>query len=190
MRPAAGRRSHLCDRLSVRRSNARSGRRSQRGSATLLAVTMVGVLGVTALLVALLGGVLADQRRVEAAADLAALAAAGALQEGADGCAAAVANARRNHASVETCSTDGEIVTVTVGLRTHLVAGRRLALHARARAGPVGLQDTAALQQGGGCLREGPLQEAGGRLRGGPLQEAGGLQRSGAVQREGGGGAS
>jgi len=151
VRPGPGRRSDLRERFSGWRSNRPTDRRSERGSTTLLAVTMVGVLGVTALLVAVLGGVLADQRRVEAAADLAALAAAGALQEGADGCAAAVVNARRNHASVERCSTDGEIVTVTVGLRTHVVAGRRLALHARARAGPVGLQDAGLQRAGGGA---------------------------------------
>ena len=119
-------------------------RRDQRGSAALLAVTMTGVLGVTALLVAVLGGVLADQRRVESAADLAALAGAAAHQDGRDACEAAAHAAARNRASVERCSVDGDVVTLTVGRLTHRVVGRRLALHARARAGPV------ALQRGGG----------------------------------------
>ena len=53
-----------------------------RGSASVLAVVLLGVLAATALLVAAIGGVVVDQRRVAAAADLGALAAASALQQG------------------------------------------------------------------------------------------------------------
>src|SRR5690242_21875494 len=73
-----------------------SGRRGPRGSAAVLTVGLTGVLLTVSVLVAALGGVVADQRRVEAAADLAALAGAGAAQAGRDGCAAAQRTAARN----------------------------------------------------------------------------------------------
>jgi len=109
----------------------------QRGSAAALVVGLSGVLVTLTLLVVVLGGVVADQRRVEAAADLAALAGAGALQLGRDGCAAAGDTARRNGGDLERCAVDGDVVTVEVGRDSPVVLGRRLALVGRARAGPV-----------------------------------------------------
>ena len=88
------------------------------------------------LLVAVVGGIVADQRRVEAAADLAALAGAGAVQAGRDGCAAAGETAGRNGGALRRCALDGDVVTVEVGRDSQVVLGRRLALVGRARAGP------------------------------------------------------
>jgi len=111
--------------------------RRSRGSAAVLAVGLTGVLVTVTVLVAALGGVVADQRRVEAAADLAALAGAGAAQAGRDGCAAAQRTATRNGGRVRRCAVDGGVVTVSVGRDSRLLWGRRLALVGHARAGPV-----------------------------------------------------
>ena len=110
---------------------------TSRGSAAVVAVGVLGVLTTVALVVGSLGGVVADQRRVEAAADLAALAAAGALQAGDDPCAAARVTAGRNGAGLVGCAVAGEVVTVRVERRTGSVLGRRFTLNGHARAGPV-----------------------------------------------------
>ena len=114
------------------------GRRAahQRGNAAVLVVGLTGVLVTVTVLVAVVGGVVADQRRVEAAADLAALAGAGAVQAGRDGCAAARLVADRNGGDLRRCAVDGDVVTVEVGRDSQVVLGR-LALVGRARAGPV-----------------------------------------------------
>ena len=111
--------------------------RGQRGSATVLALGLVGVLAFATVLVAAFGGVVADQRRVASAADLAALAGAGALQDGADPCAAARSSADRNGARLGRCSVDGEVVTVRVLREAGPVLGRTLEVSSRSRAGPV-----------------------------------------------------
>jgi secretion/DNA translocation related TadE-like protein len=108
----------------------------QRGSAAVLAVVLVTVLAAAALLVSSVGGVVADQRRVESAADLAALAAAGAVQAGHDPCFAAATSARRNGARLAACSLTGEEVTVRV-TRRRVVLRHVVELSGRARGGPV-----------------------------------------------------
>ena len=105
------------------------------GSAAVLAVVLVAVLATAALLVSSVGGVVADQRRVESAADLAALAAAGAVQAGGDACSAAATSVRRNGGRLAGCSVAGEEVTVRV-TRSRLVLGHVVGLSSRARAGP------------------------------------------------------
>jgi secretion/DNA translocation related TadE-like protein len=112
-------------------------RRDQRGSATVLALGLVGVLAFATVLLSALGGVVADQRRVASAADLAALAGAGALQDGADPCAAARSSAARNGASLDSCRVDDQVVTVRVLRAAGHVLGRRLEVSSRSRAGPV-----------------------------------------------------
>jgi secretion/DNA translocation related TadE-like protein len=102
----------------------------------VLAVVLVGVLAVAALLVALVGGAVTDQRRVESAADLGALAGASAAQRGRDGCAAAVAMVARNEARLTSCSATGGTVTVRAARGTRLLLGLRFTLTSRARAGP------------------------------------------------------
>jgi len=116
---------------------------TQRGSAAVLAVTFMGLLVAVALLATAIGGVVVDQRRAESAADLAALAGAGAAQAGEDPCWAAAVVARRNGARLGGCATDGVVVTLTVTRPSRLallrLVGAGLTLRAEARAGPVPL---------------------------------------------------
>ena len=117
-------------------------RRDQEGAATVLVVPFVGVLALVTVLLAFQGGVLVAQRRVQAAADLAALAGAAALQRGEDGCAAASAVAGRNGALLSSCQVSGGAgragrdVVVTVERDGPAVLGRSVTVEASARAGP------------------------------------------------------
>lgn len=108
-----------------------------RGSASVLAVVLLGVLAATAVLVAAVGGVVVDQRRVAAAADLGALAAASALQQGEDPCAAARSVAGRNGARLAGCAVQGQVVGVRVTRQARLLLGHRIQVSSQARAGPV-----------------------------------------------------
>ena len=111
----------------------------QQGSAAVLAVGLVGVLVAVTALVAALGGMVVDQRRVEAAADLAALAGAAAAQRGNDGCAAARSVARRNDGRVDRCTVAGSVVEVRVVRTGRQVLGRRVTVRSTTRAGPAGV---------------------------------------------------
>ena len=97
--------------------------RGQRGSATVLALGLVGVLAFAT--------VLPTAGRVLLARG------AGALQDGADPCAAARSSADRNGARLGWCSVDGEVVTVRVLREAGPVLGRTLEVSSRSRAGPV-----------------------------------------------------
>ena len=108
----------------------------ERGSATVLATVLVGVLAAVTALVAVVGGAVADQRRLEAAADLGALAGASAAQRGEDACAAAGPVTGRNGADVTACSISDDVVTLRAGRVTREVLGMRFTLAATARAGP------------------------------------------------------
>ena len=114
-------------------------RRDQRGAATVLVMPFVGVLALVTVVLAFQGGVLVTQRRVQAAADLAALAGAAALQRGEDGCSAASAVAGRNGARLSGCQVSGNTghdVIVTVERDGPAVLGRSVTVEASARAGP------------------------------------------------------
>ena len=106
------------------------------GSATVLATVLVGVLAAVTALVAVVGGAVTDQRRLEAAVDLGALAGASAAQRGTDACVAAGSVTASNGARVTSCSVDGGVVTLRAGRHTKRVLGLRLTLTAIARAGP------------------------------------------------------
>ncbi len=100
---------------------------------------LLAVLVLVALLLAFQGGVVVAQRRVQAAADLAALAGAGALQQGRDGCAAAAVLAARNGARVRMCrisGTEGREVRLRLVREGPSLFGRAVDLEASARAGP------------------------------------------------------
>jgi secretion/DNA translocation related TadE-like protein len=112
---------------------------SQTGSAAVTGTVMVAVLAVVAVFVAAVGGAVADQRRVEAAADLGALAAAAAVQMGRPACAAAGTVVRRNGARLGSCVGSGEVVTVRALRDTRPLLGRTFQVSSTARAGPVGL---------------------------------------------------
>ncbi len=115
----------------------------EAGLAAPLVVTLAGLLLVLTLLGGVLGRLLVDQRRVSAAADLAALAGAGALQLGREACAAAGRTARSNDAELVTCTVTGEQVVVTAAVRSSGspgvfgLVGRWVAIEAVAQAGPV-----------------------------------------------------
>jgi secretion/DNA translocation related TadE-like protein len=109
---------------------------SQRGSATVLGTVLVGVLATVTVLVVVVGAAVVDQRRVQAAADLGALAGAAAVQRGEDGCPAVAALVRRNGARLTACVVQGQEVLVRTSRRTALLLGHRFTVTSAARAGP------------------------------------------------------
>lgn len=113
-------------------------RADERGAATVIAVALIGVLVSFGFGCAGAGSVVVAHRRAQAAADLAALAAAGARERGEDSCAAARGIARRNGTRLSSCSVQGDDVVVGVHAVTVPLLGQRYVLAARARAGPAG----------------------------------------------------
>lgn len=111
-------------------------RRGQRGAASLLATACVGVLLLVGAALAVVGAMVADHRRAQAAADLAALSGATALQRGRDACAEAGRVAAANEASVERCRVAGQDVVVSVRVTGPRWLGQQADLEGRARAGP------------------------------------------------------
>jgi secretion/DNA translocation related TadE-like protein len=111
--------------------------RDQRGSATVHAAWLVGLLTTVALLATAVGSVLVGQRRAAAAADLAALAGAAAVQRGTAGCESAADIAGRNEARLVSCEIVGDVLTVQVSTEVRSVFRSSFELRARARAGPV-----------------------------------------------------
>lgn len=103
----------------------------------MLATVLVGALAMVTLMVAVVGGAVADQRRVESAADLGALAGASAAQRGQDGCAAARSVVARNRSRLVACAVAGDVVTVRAARATRPLLGLRFTLTSTARGGPV-----------------------------------------------------
>jgi len=116
--------------------------RDEEGVAVVIAVGVASIL----VFVALVGGgvtaLVAGHRKVQTAADLAALAGAGAVQRGAQPCVAASHVASRNGSELRQCDADGQVVLVELELRLPEMFGGRV-LRARARAGPVGMASSA-----------------------------------------------
>ncbi len=110
--------------------------RPDRGSAAVLATVLAAVLTTTALAGAALGGLLVAERRVAAAADLAALAAASALQRGEPACPSARAVALANTATLTACAVRGDVVEVRARVRVSSLLRQVVAVSARSRAGP------------------------------------------------------
>ena len=115
-----------------------SRQRSQRGSATLFAVAVVGVLVLVGAALGVAGAMLNAHRVAQSAADLAALAGAQSLARGEDGCAAATAIAEANGATVDSCEVAGLDVRLQVTVTGPHWLGQRHDLSAQARAGPAG----------------------------------------------------
>lgn len=111
-------------------------RPTELGSATVLATILIALLATVALACSVLGGLLVGQRKVAAAADLAALAGAGAVQQQGQGCSAAQTVAAENGGTLSGCQVSGEVLTVEVTRRVDTLFGRTLDLTSRARAGP------------------------------------------------------
>jgi secretion/DNA translocation related TadE-like protein len=108
------------------------------GSATPVAVAMMAVLLAITVACVYLGSAVIARHRAQAAADLAALAAAGRLTQGRDGaCAHAVTLAESMHATLADCSVVG--LDVVVAVEVPVALGRLGSASARAvaRAGPV-----------------------------------------------------
>ncbi|MEN0128808.1 MAG: Rv3654c family TadE-like protein, partial [Brevundimonas sp.] len=114
-------------------SSLRRWRERDRGSGTVLLLAVVGVLAVVAATIGLLAAAQSARGRAQSAADLAALAAASAWQDGwGDPCSIAAVAVRRNAARLASCEAlPGGVVVV--GVSVWSPAG---AATAEARAGP------------------------------------------------------
>lgn len=108
----------------------------ERGSATVNATILVGLLTLAALVAASAAALYVGHRRAATAADLAALAGASALLNGGSGCDAAGGIARANHAELVRCETAGGVLTVRVSFEVPTMLPASLAVPAVARAGP------------------------------------------------------
>jgi secretion/DNA translocation related TadE-like protein len=113
-----------------------AGRQGQHGSASLLVVTLSGVVLLLGLAAAFVTATAAAHRRAQSAADLAALAGAVAQQRGDDACSGAADVARGNEAELLACEVLGEDVRVTVRVSSPELAGHTWEVQGRARAGP------------------------------------------------------
>ncbi|HSE72700.1 MAG TPA: Rv3654c family TadE-like protein [Nocardioidaceae bacterium] len=111
--------------------------RPEQGSVTPYAVMAVAVLTAVAMVAAAVAGVVVGQRRSAAAADLAALAGAAALQRGEAACPAAGDVASANGASMRACDPVGEEVGVEVEMEVRTLLGLTWTASDEARAGPV-----------------------------------------------------
>lgn len=110
--------------------------RDERGAGAVLAVSMLGLLVTVTVGVSGAVGVVGAHRQAQSAADLAALAGAGALQDGGAACARAAAIAERNGASLRRCRVQEWDVKVEV-TRSLRLPGGAVELAARGRAGPL-----------------------------------------------------
>ena len=112
---------------------------AEAGFATIVVLGLAGALLAFGALLACLGAVAVARHRAAAAADLAALAAAGHLLEGtARACSVASAVARGQAATLLSCASDGTTVTVVAEVRPPGSLGRLGAARSTARAASVG----------------------------------------------------
>lgn len=109
---------------------------SQRGAVTPLLMASASGFVIVALMQHVIGAAVVGHRQAAAAADLAALAGATAVQHGTEGCPAAAAVAALNHARVSECSVTAQVVTVRVQCPLPRMFGQELIVEAQARAGP------------------------------------------------------
>jgi secretion/DNA translocation related TadE-like protein len=111
-------------------------RRGERGAASLFAVACLAVLLFVGAALGVVAAMVHTHRIAQSAADLAALAAASAVADGLDGCAAAARIAAANGAAVHSCGVSGREVTVGVVVTGPRWLGQSADLEAEARAGP------------------------------------------------------
>ena len=114
----------------------RSPSRDERGSATVPAVAFLAVLVLVAAALGVVAAMVTAHRQAQSAADLAALAAAGAAADRRDPCREGGRLAAANGAQVLECRVEGREVVVTVRVRGPRWLGQTGDLDARARAGP------------------------------------------------------
>jgi secretion/DNA translocation related TadE-like protein len=110
--------------------------RDESGSAATWVVALVGALVLLGLGASFVTAVAAAHRHAQSAADLAALAAAQAHQQGEDGCGRAAVLAARNEATLVACALLGEDVSVRVRVDGPELAGLAPTVTGSARAGP------------------------------------------------------
>jgi secretion/DNA translocation related TadE-like protein len=109
-----------------------------RGSVTIWAMGLAGVIWLGSSAAVLYGTAVAGRHRAETAADLAALAAAVHVPDGTErACAVGARIAVRNRGSLRSCRVIGDDVEVAVSTRVRFGGLGVLAAVARARAGPV-----------------------------------------------------
>jgi secretion/DNA translocation related TadE-like protein len=116
--------------------------RPELGNASVLIAGILGVVMALSTAAMVIAGYAVGYRRARAAADLSALSAAAAFQDGRDPCAQAVLTARQNNARVDGCSKVGDAVDFVVTVRVSVVAHNRFphlprTVAADAHAGPV-----------------------------------------------------
>jgi secretion/DNA translocation related TadE-like protein len=116
--------------------------RGELGNASVLIAGILGVVVALCSAALVIAGYAVGYRRARAAADLTALSAAAAFQDGRDPCAQAALTARQNNARVDGCSKVGDAVDFVVTVHVSVLAHngfphlpRRVA--ADAHAGPV-----------------------------------------------------
>jgi secretion/DNA translocation related TadE-like protein len=110
--------------------------RDDQGAATVLVVGLVALLVFVAMVSTGAIAIVLAHRRAQVAADLGSLAGAGALQRGADPCAAATRIVLRHRAALTSCVVDGLAVVVDTAVTLPSALGGA-DLPARSRAGPV-----------------------------------------------------
>lgn len=108
----------------------------ERGAGTILVLTAATVLLTLAVVMAACVGLLHAHRKAQAAADLAALAGASALQKGEDGCERAEEVAALNGARLVRCRVTDRRVRVVAGVRGPRWGGFDDELLGQAEAGP------------------------------------------------------
>lgn len=111
-------------------------RRDEAGAATLLVLTMAGVLVFLAAALVVVAAMVVAHRAAQSAADLAALAGARGVAVGGDACAYAQQMALANGARITSCAVTGRVVEVEVAVAGPHWLGQSADLAARARAGP------------------------------------------------------
>lgn len=109
---------------------------SERGSVTLMAVSVIGLLLTLGAGLGVATALFVDHRTAQSAADLAALAAADRAGAGGDPCTVAADIAMANRARLVDCAVSGREVLVTVQVEGPRWLGQTGDLTAQARAGP------------------------------------------------------
>lgn len=107
-----------------------------RGAASIYAVIAMAALLLVTGVVGAAMELARAQHQAAAAADLAALAGAGAASDGADACAAARRVAQANAARLTSCEVSQSVVEVRVEVRSPELWGKTWTIPGRARAGP------------------------------------------------------
>ena len=114
-------------------------RGSDPGSGTVLGIMLMALVGLGLVLAALLGNLMICRAHARTGADVSALAAASALDEGqAQPCTLASRVARLNRGVLTDCQVDGGDVKVSVGVETGVPMMPRLVQSARAGPEPCG----------------------------------------------------